>query len=206
MRQRLWKGALSILEAGDRDWSQRLPQDLNHEHGTGCAHIIALLGTKVGGTDYETFISNARNSLLTITHTSLLRCLAVDTHVGLVYKLFGGVNGKGAISFLQRLLEALLAARTAGTVAHSREDSKKTLLPVSNALFELLKCEPRARFNDGIPGLVDSIQTALDLFKDDAHSDPTTRTLGRLNEVGAPIARAQGLLAKGSVDDNSANI
>jgi hypothetical protein len=203
-RRRLWEGALSILEAGDRDWRQRLPQDLNDDDGTGFAHILALLGTKACGTDYKTFINNARNFLLTITHSSLLHCLAVDTHVGIIYNLFAGVCGTRAVSFLKRLIEALLAAPTAKAAGDSTEDAKNTLLAMSTALFELLRREPRARFNDEIPALVDFMQTAIDFFKDDASSNSLARTLSRLDNIRALLARAQGLLADESVRNNNA--
>ncbi|KAJ5058920.1 NFX1-type zinc finger-containing protein 1 [Bipolaris maydis] len=203
MRQ-LWKGALSILEAGDRDWCQRLPQDLNDEDGIGHRHILALLNAHISVTDYETFISNARNFLLTITHPSILRCLAVDNHVGLIYNLFGGVSGKRAISFLRRLIRAILAATVAETTGNLTEDVKATLLAMSVALFELLRRESRVRFNDEIPSLVESIQTATGVSKDDASSDSLARIFNKLNDTRALLARAQGLLADMSMDEENA--
>lgn len=200
--RRFWKGALDILESGDRDRLQQLPQDLNDENEAGHRHILALLNTKVNGIDYETFISNARNFLLTITHSSLLRCLAVDTHVGLIYNLFGGVGGKRAVAFLRRLIQALLAAQTAGMAWLSTEYFRQTLLAMSIAVFELLRRESRARFNDEIPTLVDSIQAATDTVKGVVSNTPTL-IQNRLKDIRALITRAQSLIADKTLDDSS---
>ncbi|CAN9158938.1 unnamed protein product [Alternaria alternata] len=197
--RRLWEGALDILETGDRDWRQQLPQDLDSEDESGHRHILAILRTTAAGSDYGTFLGNARNFLLTITHSSLLHCLAVDTHVGSIYNLFGGVAGRTAVQYLQRVSKALLATRTAVSSVLSTEDRQTTLLAMAMALFELLRRERRARFNDDIIPLVDSIQTASDTCK--GSPDVSARTINRLNDIRALVARAQGLLAD-SVDDD----
>jgi hypothetical protein len=202
--QRLWEGAFDILEAGDRDWRQQLPQDLNDDSDdeSGRRHILAILNSKVVGPNYNTFLSNARHFLLTLTHSSLLRCLAVDTHVGSIYNLFGGVGGNRAVLYLKRVCNALLAARTASSA--STEDHAITLLAMATALFELLRRERRTRFNDEVMPLVDSIQTTSDVYKDSASASDTstpTRTTNRLNDIRALVARAQALLA----DDTGEN-
>ncbi|KAL1792144.1 hypothetical protein ACET3X_009895 [Alternaria dauci] len=201
--RRLWEGALSILETGDRDWCQQLPQDLNDDSNDESArrHILAILRTAVVGSDYRTFLDNARNFLLTLTHPALLRCLAVDTHVGSIYNLFGGVGGRTAVQYLQRVSKALLAARTATSSAASTEDHQTTLLAMALALFELLKRERRARFNDDVIPLVDSIQTASDACK--GSPDISARITNRLNDIRALVARAQGLLADDVGDDDT---
>ena len=199
----LWEGALRILEEGDRDWRQQLPQDLNDDEGTGHRHILTLLNTKVVGADFDTFINNAHNFLLTLTHPSLLRCLAVDTHVGSLYNLFGGSGGKRAVQFLQRLCDALMAARRSGASLNSTGDIGAIPLSASLALFELLRRERRMRLNEDIPALVDSIQATSDVFKNEACSDFATRISNRLNDVRALVARTQGLVSDDKMGDNS---
>jgi hypothetical protein len=176
--RRLWEGAVGILDAEDRDWRQQLPQDLDDDEGH--LHILLLLSLKVFRADYDTFLGNARNFLLTITHPSLLRCLAVDTHVGSIYNLFGGVNGKRALLFLQRVSETLQAARLAGGCS---EYVEATILAMSMALFELPRRERRARFNDDIPNLIESIQATVSAFKSQVSSDASTRVFNRLGDV-----------------------
>ncbi len=199
--RRLWEGAFGILEAGDRDWRQQLPQDLNDDadNESGHRHILAILSAKVIGSDYDTFLSNARHFLLTLTHSSFLRCLAVDTHVGSIYNLFGGVGGNRAVLYLQRVCKALLAARTVSST--SKKDNETTLLAMATALFELLSRERRMRFNDEIIPLVDSIQAASDIYKDLMSPDTSMRTTNRLNDIRALVARAQGMLAENTGDN-----
>jgi hypothetical protein len=120
-----------------------------------------------------------------------LRCLAVDTHVGSIYNLFGGVAGKRAMAFLQRLCEALQAARSANSV----QDVEGTLLATAMALFELLRRERRARFNEAVPTLVDLIYATANVLKGDVSSESLTRTVNRLNDIRALVSRAQDLLA-----------
>ncbi|CAN9189919.1 unnamed protein product [Alternaria alternata] len=199
--RRLWEGALGILENGDRDWLQQLPQDLDDsDDENGHRHILAILRTNVSP-DCGTFLENARNFLLTITHSSLLHCLAVDTHVGSIYNLFGGVAGRTAVQYLQRVSNALSAARTIRCFAISTEDHQATLLAMTKALLELLRRERRARFNDNIIPLVDSIQTASDACK--GSPDVSARTTNRLNDIRALVARAQGMLADSVGDDDT---
>ncbi|CAG5157044.1 uncharacterized protein ALTATR162_LOCUS4837 [Alternaria atra] len=201
--RRLWEGAVSILENGDRDWRQQLPQDLNDDSDDegGRRHILAILSTKIENPGYDTFLSNARNFLLTLTHPSLLRCLAVDTHVGSIYNLFGGVGGRTAVLYLQRVCKALSAARAATFSLASTKDHETTLLAMAMALFELLRRERRARFNDDVIPLVNSIQTASDACK--GSPDTSARITNRLNDTRALVARAQGLLAEDTGDNDT---
>ncbi|CAA9958526.1 AAA 12 multi-domain protein [Pyrenophora teres f. maculata] len=201
--RRLWEGALDILEAGDRDWCQQLPQDLNDDEGTGHYHILAMLNTKVIGAGFDTFINNVRNFLLTLTHPSLLRCLAVDTHVGSLYNIFGGVGGKRAMQFLQRLCDALLAARVARASLSSTGDIEATLLSASLALFELLRRERMMRLNEDITTLVDSIQATSNVFKYETSSSFATRISNRLNDVRALVSRTQSLISDNKMGDHS---
>ncbi|KAF1833598.1 P-loop containing nucleoside triphosphate hydrolase protein [Decorospora gaudefroyi] len=202
--RRLWEGAFDILEAGDRDWRQQLPQDLDKDDDdSGHPHLLALLRTKVVNADYNTFISNARNFLLTLTHSSLLRCIALDTHIGSLYNLFGGVNGQRAILFLQRLCDALQAARADGAVLTSTADVEATLIAMSVALFELLKRERRARFNEEVLGLVDSIHAVSNAFIGGTSSNCVARISNRLDDVRALVARARDMLASDNQDVDS---
>jgi hypothetical protein len=196
--RRLWEGALGILEAGDRDWRQQLPQDFdNPDDDSGRRHILAILSTKVTSSDCDTFLTNVRNFLLTLTHPALLRCLAVDTQVGSIYNLFGGVNGRTAVLFLQRVCKALQAARTTTASSEFTKDHQTTLLAVATALFELLKREPRARLNDEILSLADLIQATSDSCE-----EISRLVTIRINDVRALVARAQGLLADNRVLDD----
>ena len=89
--QNLWTGALELLTNGEKDWQQRLPQDLVDEKQLhGYKHIQALLSMRpnVGGS--ASFVQLARPFLMVISHPALLDCLSVDVYVGDLYKFQGG--------------------------------------------------------------------------------------------------------------------
>jgi hypothetical protein len=71
------------------------------------------------------------------------------------------------------------------------------------ALFELLRRERRARFNDDVIPLVNSIQTASDACK--GSLDTSARITNRLNDTRALVARAQRLLAEDAGDNDTSD-
>ena len=155
--ERLWNGALTILNGDDRDWKQMLPRDLDDEEYHGRAHIQVLLGMKPHDHGHGTFVTLAGPFLLVITHQALLDCLSVDTAVGGLYNFISGSNGTRAIPFFQRLsssLERSLELPSSGPTAAL----EKTLIAMLRALQELLRREQRATFHDDLPELIDSIE------------------------------------------------
>ncbi|KAI8936487.1 hypothetical protein NX059_006892 [Plenodomus lindquistii] len=194
--RRIWEGALQILEEGDQDWTQQLARDLDEDE-RGRIHIKTLLTTKLGHGLFDHSLYCARHFLLTLTHPALLRCLAVDTHIGSLYNFFGGVDGRTAITFLGQACKVLVAISSDGADSESTKDAEKMLGAMSLALFELLKRERRVRFNDAVSTLADSIQAATDSFERSMEFTCATRIAKRLTDVRAMVARAQNLL----VDD-----
>jgi len=198
--RRVWEGALRILDEGDQDWTQQLPRDLD-EHEKGRSHIRALLSAKIKEGQLYDSLSNSRCFLLTLTHPSLLRCLAVDTHVGSLYNFFGGVEGRTAITFLDRVCKAILSTQQDATDDSSMKNIEVTLDALSLAVFELLKRERRIRFNQNILALVDSVQDATKRFKSKMELTSATRISRRLDDVRAMISRAQDQLTDETLDD-----
>lgn len=111
--RRVWKGAFDILQAGDRDWTQQLPVDLDGDDNirNGRQHLQAIMNAKVQHGDYNTFITNCQHFPLTLTHHTLVTSLAVDTYVGSIYNFVSGVNGVRAVTFCKRLCEQLCTPR-----------------------------------------------------------------------------------------------
>ena len=112
----LWKGALTILNEGNRDWKQMLPRDLEAEENYGREHIQVLL-SMVSYTDGRaTFVALAQPFLSVITHPAMLDCLSVDTFVGGLYNFISGSNGTRAIPFFHRLCTNLIDGYCESTV------------------------------------------------------------------------------------------
>jgi hypothetical protein len=200
--QRLWEGALKILEEGDRDRKQQLVQDLDTDdkYHKGRHHIDALLSKRVQDGVSAQFIEDCQRFLLIITHSSLLDSLAVDTYVGSIYNFISGANGTRAIPFLQHLCENLIAARMESHFPTSVEVLDSTLVAMAITLRELLKRESRARFNEGLRALIDVMHLAADMCASEKPSISSTLVLNHLRCIRDIVARANGLLFTNTTD------
>ncbi|KAF2730880.1 P-loop containing nucleoside triphosphate hydrolase protein [Polyplosphaeria fusca] len=199
--QLLWDGALEILNGDDRDWKQTLPKDLDSDENFGRQHMLTLLRERVQASKHELFIQVSRSFLLVMTHTAIVDCLSVDTYVGTLYNFMSGVNGSRAIPFFQHLCETLVATRTDTSRLITVETIDVTLIALSNALFELLQREYRARFNEDLPSLINSLETAAQLITEDASKVTSDMILSRVEDLRTVVARANGLIAQ---DDDAA--
>lgn len=126
----------------------------------------------------------------------MVDCLSVDTYVGSLYSFISGVNGSRAIPFFQHLCEILVATRaeTVRTIPLDRLDS--TLIALSAALSELLRRESRARYNDDLPNLINSLDTAARLITEGESTVTSNIIISRAGDLRAIIARASGLLSE----------
>lgn len=201
--KRVWKGAVAILQEDDRDSQQQLPKDLDDSGPkfNGRAHIKALIETRVTVSSAETFIEASSDFLSVITHESLLDCLAVDTYIGGIYNFISGVNGNRAISFFEHLYETLVATRTNNALSLSQKILEDSLVGLSTALREVLKRDQRARFNEQVEALVNSLDTAGQIIP--AEAPLVISVIKRiLADIRAMIARAKGLVADGSAQED----
>jgi hypothetical protein len=185
------------VNSDDRDWKQTLPKDLdNDDEYHGRHHIRALLSNRAQAGQYDKFIETSRSFLLAMTHSAMVDCLSVDTYVGSLYSFMSGANGTRAIPFFQHLCEVLVATRaeTVRTIPLDRLDS--TLIALSTALSELLRRESRARYNEDLSDLVNSLETAAKLIMEEESTVTSNIILSRVGDLRAVIARACGLLSE----------
>ena len=196
--RRVWQGAFDILQAGDRDWTQQLPVDLDGDDNirNGRQHLQAILNAKVQHGDFNTFITNCRYFLLTLTHRTLVTSLAVDTYVGSIYNFVSGVNGVRAVTFFKRLCEAAVHAKTTGHRGVTANTLESTLQAISIALAELLRREHRARLQPDLASLLESLETAAQVFAPEAPTVTSALVGKRVSDIRAMIARANGLLSE----------
>ena len=190
--EKLWSGAVTVLNGDDRDWKQMLPRDLDDEQHFGRAHIGTLLGMKAHAHGHNTFINLARPFLLVITHQALLDCLSVDTAVGGLYNFISGSNGSRAIPFFQ-LLSSSLEQNLNSATPESVTVLETTLIAMLRALRELLRREQRAAFNDDLPVLIDSVQNVA-VAGMDAHAVAFQILRNGIAELRGIMGRATGLL------------
>lgn len=189
----VWTGALTILNEGDREWKQMLPRDLDNDENYGREHIQILLGMVTHAHRCGTFVSLVKPFLLVISHQALLDCLSVDTFVGGLYNFISGSNGTRAIPFFQRLSLNLAEAYVETTV--SKSSAEVILITMSTAIRELLRREQRAAFHDDFPGLLNSLQSIVEVTGIDEGSMTFQIVTNRIRELRATVARANGLLS-----------
>ncbi|PGG95383.1 hypothetical protein AJ79_10093, partial [Helicocarpus griseus UAMH5409] len=191
--EQLWTGALTILDGDDQNLKQMLPRDLESEENYGREHIQTLLSMEASGRACSTFVTLARPFVSVITHPAILDCLSVDAVVGNLYNFISGSNGTRAVPFFQRLCENLINAYRRSTV--SKTSTEATVIAIGNALYELLKREQRAAFNEDLPSLIDSLQNAMEAIGMDETPMAFEAVTARNSELRAMVARSNGLLA-----------
>ncbi|MCJ1464386.1 hypothetical protein MMC07_002999 [Pseudocyphellaria aurata] len=195
--EKLWSGALEILTNGERDWKQRLPQDLvDEDQGLhGLKHVQEIMSERANRGGDESFIEVARPFLLVITHPALLDCLTVDIYVGDLYNFISGSGGTRAVPFFQSLGNNLLKQRLASP-GSSSQILEETLAAMATALREVLRRTQKALFHENILALVDTIHQISSSF-DLSRSPVAIHTVVmRVAELQRMIRRAHGLLER----------
>lgn len=185
------------MNGDERDWKQTLPKDLDNEQdNNGRHHVAALLAQRAQTGQHDIFIDTSRSFLLVLTHTALVDCLSVDTYVGSLYNFVSGTSGTRAVPFFQHLCEILAAARAESVRVTPLSKLDSTLIALTTAVSEVLRREPRARFNDDLPNLVNSLETAAKLITEEESilaSNIVTSQVGNIREI---INRARGLVGE----------
>ncbi|KAJ4399128.1 hypothetical protein N0V91_009660 [Didymella pomorum] len=194
--ERVWQGAVDILEEDDRDWKQQLPRDLDKDEDrcNGRAHVKALLERRAKTHDMADFVEVSNNFLAVITHPSLVDCLAVEEYVSSIYNFIGGGIGTRAIEFFQRLCETLVDVHTDGT-SISQTAAEQTITRLAAALYELLFRNHRARVHDDLEELIIAMDNAAEIVSARQPSVMNTIVKRCITDTRALINRAKGLVA-----------
>ena len=203
--QRVWEGALEILQEDDRDWKQQLPRDLDsdEEKCNGRAHIKALVVRRATASDMAEYVEVAETFLEVITHPSLVDCLAVDEYINGIYDFVaGGGDGTRALKFFQHLCETLVTARTDEHFSISDALVEKAVTRLSAALYELLSRNRRTRLNHNLHKLVSALDSAAEIIPASQPSVTITIVKKHLADIQAMIGRAKDLI----VDDVSGEL
>jgi len=195
MMDDLWSSALSILNHGDKNSKQRLPQDLVDDEGTcGLEHVREVLTMDVHTLRLANLTNLIGTFLIVITHRALLDCLSVDSYVGDLYSFISGSGGTRAIPFFQQVCTSLIKEpSSASTAAGAFED---LVLSLATALRETLRRNARALFNDQLPDLIELLQNVLHTAKLDSGSAAYSMASRRLDDVRRLSDRSKSLLTR----------
>ncbi|KAK5189250.1 hypothetical protein LTR47_011248 [Exophiala xenobiotica] len=194
--RQVWDSALAILDSDEREWKQMVARDLDNEEYSGRAHIKMLLAARTVRGNFGAYIQLVRPFLLVMTHSAFMDCLSVDNAVGALYNFISGTNGVRAVPFFQHVCESLVNLHVETMSLATEAHIGNTLAATTTALREVLRRDSRARFNDDVPVLVESIQNAVQVIIGPTPSLFPAIILAQLGEVRAMAARAKGQLTQ----------
>lgn len=201
----IWSGALAILDGQSREWHHSLLRDVIDDKYFGCAYLLLTLGIRVtshNGQDWG-FVEDF---LRTITHASILDCLSVDTYVGTLYNLIGGVGGGRAIAFFLEVCRGRLGISDQLSGTSDLDQYDRCLAAMSDALYQLLVREKRTLFHHDLPELLrllDQMFDVLDLAST-KRSQVCCARRDRLEVLHKMVDISAGLMV-GSVDGDTQN-
>ncbi|KAF9729289.1 hypothetical protein PMIN01_12979 [Paraphaeosphaeria minitans] len=191
----LWAGALKILDGDEREWKQMLPRDFDNEENFGRDHIKNTMAVRTRLTDHNELFEVVLAFLRTITHPAILDCLSVETYVGSLYNFVTGANGKRAVPFFQHVCETVGKAYGDTITPDFTTKAEQLMMAMCLALREILRREPRARFSEELPTLMDGIENLVQMISE-AQSQAYTIVTRHIGELRAVVDRANGLLAQ----------
>ncbi|OAG00907.1 NFX1-type zinc finger-containing protein 1 [Paraphaeosphaeria sporulosa] len=191
----LWSGALQILDGDEREWKQMLPRDFDNEDMFGRDHIKNTMAVRTRLTDHHGLIDVTLAFLRTITHPAILDCLSIETYAGSLYNFVTGANGKRAIPFFQHVCEIVGKVYSDTITPDFTTKAEQLMMAMCLALREILRREPRARFNEDLPALMDGIENLVQMISE-ARSQAYTIVARHIGEMRAVVDRANGLLAQ----------
>ncbi|TQV90192.1 NF-X1 finger and helicase domain-containing protein [Cordyceps javanica] len=198
--ERLWRGALEILNGKDKDWKHSLAKDLDDDEFYGRSHIRETIACAMEARNPRQDYYAMKYFLQAMTHASILDCLSIDTCVGGLYNFFSGANGSRAVPALQRFCDSVLA-KLPGVLDEDWADLESAAVALSTALREVLKREQRARLHDDLAHLIDSMHGLATSLQGRGVVGASAQLLHHVGEIRAVVGRARGLL---SVDDAGA--
>lgn len=201
MMDELWSTALSILNHGDKNSKQRLPQDLVDDEGTcGLEHVREVLTMDIHTLRLANLTNLIGTFLMVITHKAVLDCLSVNSYVGDLYSFISGSGGTRAIPFFQQVCTFLIEEPSSTSIAAGALED--LVLSLATALRETLRRNARALFNDQLPDLIELLENVLHNTKLDSGSAAYSMATRRLDDVQRMSDRSRSLLTREGTGDD----
>jgi hypothetical protein len=132
--EKLWKGALEILDSDSQERHQELAKDLVNEkfHGPEWITFTSKTSTCADNTQ----LICVEKFLRVLTHPSI-KPLSIDPFVGTMYLLLGGTNGEQGMALLSNMCQKLL--RVTEELSQAPGDKIQGMVDaILKALLELL--------------------------------------------------------------------
>ncbi|KAJ4016271.1 hypothetical protein NW766_004463 [Fusarium irregulare] len=181
---KLWKGALRILDSDNQEQHHELARDLVNEEFHGPEWIT--LTSKISKFSDMTELLCVKKFLQVITHPSI-KPLSIDSFVGIMFLLLGGTNGEQGIDLLSNMCLKL------GQVIEKSEEPNSNQIQevvdvVLKTLLELLTKIQRAQLSDHVPQLLKSLDTLVEWIADSASRNQIDSLKARLDIIKRVVA------------------
>ena len=188
----IWSGAHQILDGKNRNLGQMVARDLEDDKYYGRQHMQALLSLQ-NDSPPGTLVNLGSVFFRVFTHPALLSCLSIDTQVGALYTFISGNNGVRIVAFCDRFIKHLVEHPS--VFDDPSQMLETNLMLVLYALREVLSREPRARYNECLPALLDMVERTRDVVPMSAHSAAHQVMTDAIAQMRAMINRAADLLS-----------
>lgn len=187
----VWTLAIRIMNASNRELQQSVARDLADDEIGGTAFVARTVRRCAAIQADEGRLSFFRPFLEAITHPSLLRCLSVDTFVGTIYRIIGGIDGDQGLGLFAHLNQCLL---------ETSESRGTTLALIVSSLYELLIRVRKSLLHEDLPELLDALNIKArrfaSLVEDPATLSPDLdATLIRIDMMRRMMEGARGRLS-----------
>ncbi|KAK4204580.1 putative zinc-finger and helicase domain-containing protein [Triangularia verruculosa] len=147
-----WTLASTVLDSSFRERHQAVARDLADDDLGGPSFIRRTVEACMDRLEGIPQLPLIEAFLKTITHKSLVTPLSIESYVGTIYRILGGVNGdRGLSCFTVVLTNASPMARNYTSV----------LGLMAAALRELVSREPRIQLNDKLPPLLELLSNDI---------------------------------------------
>lgn len=192
--QRLWEGALEILDGKDRDLQQRVAEVLSAQDYNGPDHIEKVMGMRASELLQKNFVYACRPFLQAMTHTNFVDSLSMRTNVDKIYLLMSD-SGSRALAFFEHVCEIIL--EQLGDEVRPDPDLMQELetaaIATTEALKELIKRDAEVRSHEGLPAMVTFVTGLAHSFA--AIGSPYTSQilLQQAGDLQAVVERKNGL-------------
>jgi len=199
----LWEEAIEILKGNDTTLQQKLVEQLLQKGNLGRERIEQHINNDFPGLHYmKDYLHDSFAFIMFATLHELLNSLVMDQHVGTLYVIIFGTDGKQCSEFFERVTNQLaeeLDPDSRSSKIWSNELNGKivtfgrALAAISECLRQVLRRNTRARFQSELEKIVQSLCT-IAASVDQQHDEFYPQTRAALREAVGIFRQANAIV------------
>ncbi|KAK0710442.1 hypothetical protein B0T21DRAFT_77739 [Apiosordaria backusii] len=188
---RAWGLAIAILDSPVQQCHQAITRDLADNDEGGLIYVVRTIEFTMGtryvlpSSTLAKRVQVAQLFLQAITHQAIVNCLSVESYLGVIYRVLGGVAGERAVELFTSL---------PGRAQEASVDVKPLIVLSITALHQLLQRERKCLLNDDLPDLLTMLDAELARLPTDLASPDIHAAHARLDAMRRMTQGARGRL------------